>query len=156
MSRNRSTLQKVSSRACLETDPLYKNQRNVKNRKTWVQLTNDSQSAHSAAVVMARIPEEQPKKCEFSLQNADYRHMKTSLMAVPILSLNLYAPCILYIYRTDVPLTSHSTLFIYLVNKYIIFLDFISPSSFMPPQNVVYFLMLPFLIHKIHFTSMVC
>jgi len=32
----------------------------------------------------------------------------------------------------------------------IIFLDFISPSSFiLPPQNVVYFLMLPFLVHKI-------
>ena len=31
----------------------------------------------------------------------------------------------------------------------IIFLDFLSPSSFIPPQNVVYFLMLPFLVHKI-------
>ena len=34
----------------------------------------------------------------------------------------------------------------------IIFLDFISPSSFIPPQNVVYFLMLSFFVHKI-FTS---
>ena len=42
------------------------------------------------------------------------------------------------------------TLFIYLVNKYIyFFLDFLSPSSFIPPQNIVYFLMLPFLVHKI-------
>ena len=31
----------------------------------------------------------------------------------------------------------------------IIFLDFISPSLFIPPQNFVYFLMLPFLVHKI-------
>ena len=28
-------------------------------------------------------------------------------------------------------------------------LRFLSPSSFIPPQNVVYFLMLPFLVHKI-------
>jgi len=31
----------------------------------------------------------------------------------------------------------------------IIFLDFLSPSSFIPPQNVVYFIMLHFLVHKI-------
>ena len=31
----------------------------------------------------------------------------------------------------------------------IIFLDFLSPSSFITPQNVVYFLMLLFLVHKI-------
>jgi len=31
----------------------------------------------------------------------------------------------------------------------IIFLDFLSPPSFIPPQNAVYFLMLPFLVHKI-------
>ena len=31
----------------------------------------------------------------------------------------------------------------------IIFLEFLSPSSFIPPQNVVYFLMLSILIHKI-------
>ena len=31
----------------------------------------------------------------------------------------------------------------------IICLEFLSPSSFIPPQNVVYFLMLPFLVHKI-------
>jgi len=31
----------------------------------------------------------------------------------------------------------------------IISLDFLSPSSFIPPQNVVYFLMLSFLVHKI-------
>jgi len=32
---------------------------------------------------------------------------------------------------------------------FIIFLDFLSPSSFIPPQNVVYFLMVLFLVHKI-------
>jgi len=31
----------------------------------------------------------------------------------------------------------------------ITFLDFLSPSSFIPPQNVVYFLMSLFLAHKI-------
>jgi hypothetical protein len=31
----------------------------------------------------------------------------------------------------------------------IIFLDFLSPSLFIPAQNVVYFLMLPYLVHKI-------
>jgi len=30
----------------------------------------------------------------------------------------------------------------------IIFLEFFSPSSFIPPQNVVYFLMLLFLVHR--------
>ena len=52
------------------------------------------------------------------------------------------------IYRTDVPLQYSFYIFsqqIYLI----IFLDFISPSSFIPPQNAVYFLMLPFLIIKI-------
>jgi len=39
-------------------------------------------------------------------------------------------------------------LFVYLV-KHIYFLDFLSPSLFIPPQNVVYFLMLPFLVRKI-------
>jgi len=62
------------------------------------------------------------------------------------------------IYGTGVFATPQSTLFIYLVNAFyifsqqiylIIFLDFLSPSSFIPPQNVVYFLMLPFLVHKI-------
>ena len=39
---------------------------------------------------------------------------------------------------------------VYLVNKKIYFcLDFLSPSSFIPSQNIVYFLMLPFLVHKI-------
>jgi len=31
----------------------------------------------------------------------------------------------------------------------IIFLDFLSSSSFIPPQNAVYFLMLFFLVHEI-------
>ena len=35
------------------------------------------------------------------------------------------------------------------LNYVIIFLDFLSPSPFIPPQNVVYLLMLPFLVHKI-------
>ena len=47
--------------------------------------------------------------------------------------------------------TPHSTLFhIFSQQIYLItFLDFLSPSSFIPPQNVVYFLMLHFSAHKI-------
>ena len=45
--------------------------------------------------------------------------------------------------------TLQNTLFIYLVNKYIIYFIRLSPSLSIPPQNVVYFLMLPFLVHKI-------
>jgi hypothetical protein len=55
------------------------------------------------------------------------------------------------IYTTDVPLLP-TVLFLYiLVNKYmyIFFLEFLSPSSFIPPQNVLYILMLHFLVHKI-------
>ena len=29
------------------------------------------------------------------------------------------------------------------------FLDFLAPSPFIPPQHVMYFRMLPFLVHKI-------
>ena len=54
-----------------------------------------------------------------------------------------------YIYRTAVPLLPRLH-FIFIQQIYlIIFLDFLSPSPFIPPQNVVYFLMLPFLVHKI-------
>jgi len=53
------------------------------------------------------------------------------------------------IYRTDVPLLP-TVLFLYIQQIYlIIFLDFLSPSSFIPPQNVMCLLMLPFLVHKI-------
>ena len=45
--------------------------------------------------------------------------------------------------------TPQSTLFVHLVNKYFyFFLDFLSPSSFIPPQNVFYLLMLHFLVHN--------
>jgi len=38
-----------------------------------------------------------------------------------------------------------------LINKciYDFLLDFLASSSFIPPKNVVYFIMLPFLVHKI-------
>ena len=53
------------------------------------------------------------------------------------------------IYRTDVPLLPTVHFYIFSQQIYfIIFLDFLSPSSSIPPQNVVYFLMLPFLVHK--------
>jgi len=63
--------------------------------------------------------------------------------------LNLYAPCILYIGQTYRSPPEY-TFCIFSQQIYlIIFLDFLSPSLFIPPQNVVYSLMLPFLVHKI-------
>jgi len=65
------------------------------------------------------------------------------------LNINLYAPCILYIgqtYRSS----PQCAFYIFSQQIYlIIFLDFLSPPSFIPPQNVLYFLILPFLVHKI-------
>jgi len=53
------------------------------------------------------------------------------------------------IYRTEVPIVPRVRfLYIQSTNKFI-FLDFLSSSSFIPPQNVLYFLMLPLLVHKI-------
>ena len=64
-------------------------------------------------------------------------------------SLNHYAPCILYIGQTCRYSPQYS-FYIFSQQIYlIIFLDFLSPSSFIPAQNAVYFLMLPFLVHKI-------
>jgi len=59
-------------------------------------------------------------------------------------------PCILYIgqaycYSPEYAFYILSQQIYYLI----IFLDLLSPSSFIPPQNVVYFLMLSFLVHKI-------
>ena len=56
---------------------------------------------------------------------------------IPKINLRNYTPRLrfLYIQSTNI------------FNQF--FLDFLSPSSFIPPQNVVYFLMLPFLVHKI-------
>jgi len=63
--------------------------------------------------------------------------------------IKLQAPCILYIGQTYRYSTEYS-FFIFSQQIYlIVFLEFLSPSSFIPPQNVVYFLMLPFLVHKI-------
>jgi hypothetical protein len=53
-------------------------------------------------------------------------------------------------YKADVPLLPRVRfLYIQLTNIFNYFLDFLSPSSFIPPQNVVYFLMLPFLVYEI-------
>ena len=64
-------------------------------------------------------------------------------------ALNLYVPCILYIGQTY----RYSPVYAFYIFSqqiyFIIFLDFFSPSSFIPQQIVVYFLMLPFLVHKI-------
>ena len=65
------------------------------------------------------------------------------------LVINLQSPRVLYIgqaYRYS----PEQAFYVFSQQIYcIIFLDFLSPSSFIPPQNVVYFLMLPFLVHKI-------
>ena len=54
------------------------------------------------------------------------------------------------IYRTYVPPLPR-VLFLYIQSRNIFnyFVDFLSPSSFIPLQNVVYFLMLPFLVYEI-------
>ena len=53
------------------------------------------------------------------------------------------------IYRTDVPLLPRvHFLYCQSINIFNYFLDFLSPSSFIPPQNVAYLLMLHFLVHK--------
>jgi hypothetical protein len=58
-------------------------------------------------------------------------------------------PCILYIGQTYRYSPEYS-FYIFSQQIYlIIFLHFLSPSSFIPPQNVVYLLMLPFWVHKI-------
>ena len=62
---------------------------------------------------------------------------------------NLEAPYILYIGQTY-RYSPKYAFYIFRQQIYlIIFLEFNSPSSFIPPQNVVYFLMLSFLVHKI-------
>jgi len=67
---------------------------------------------------------------------------------------NLYAPCILYIGQMG-RYSPEYYFYIFIQQTYLIiiiiifFFRFLSPSSFIPPQNVVYFLMLHFLVHKI-------
>jgi len=71
------------------------------------------------------------------------------LYAQHILHINLYALCILYIGQAY-HCSPEYTFYIFSQQIYlIIFSDFLSPSSFIPSENVVYFLMLPFLVHKI-------
>ena len=55
------------------------------------------------------------------------------------------------VYRTGVPLLPEYAFHIFSQQIYylIILLDFLSPSSFIPPQNAVYFLTLSFLVRKI-------
>jgi len=75
---------------------------------------------------------------------------ETFLPVVPLkYQINLYVPCVLYIGQTYRSSPQYS-FYIYSQQIYlIIFLDFLSPSSFIPPQNVLCLLMLPFLVHKI-------
>jgi len=77
-----------------------------------------------------------------------WSYLRPSFLPYLIPFLNLYAPHILYIGQTYRCSPEYFYIFsqqIYLL----IFSDFPSPSSFIPPQNVVYFLMLPFLVNKI-------
>jgi len=72
------------------------------------------------------------------------------LPRIPVaLHINLQAPCIIYTGQTY-RYSPEYAFYIFSQQVYfIIFLDFLSPSPFIPPQNVVYFLMLPSLVHKI-------
>ena len=64
-------------------------------------------------------------------------------------SFKLQVPCILYIGQTYRSSPQYS-FYIFSQQIYlIIFLFFLSPSSFIPPQDVLYLLTLPFLVHKI-------
>jgi hypothetical protein len=67
-----------------------------------------------------------------------------------VTSFNLYAPCILYIGQTDSSPPQYA-FYIFSQKIYlIIFLDFLSPSSFIPLHKMSCIsLMLPFLVHKI-------
>ena len=70
-------------------------------------------------------------------------------LSIRLLWVNLKAPCVLYIGQTY-RYSPEYTFYIFSQQIYfIIFLDFLSPSSFIPPQNVVYFLMLLLMVHKI-------
>ena len=78
-----------------------------------------------------------------------FRNFANGSENVPQCHFNLYAPCILYIGQ---PYRYSREYAFYIFSQQIhiiIFLDFLSPSSFILPQHVVYFLMLPFLVHKI-------
>ena len=88
-----------------------------------------------------------------SLQKCGQSFMRFKLVcAVPTneFVLKLEAPCILYIGQTY-RYSPECAFYIFSQQVYYLnfFLDFLSPSSFIPPHNVVYFLMLPFLVHKI-------
>jgi hypothetical protein len=61
---------------------------------------------------------------------------------------NLQTPFILYIGQTY-RFSPQYSFYIFNQQIYLFFLDFLSPYSFIPPQNVLYLLMLPFLVHKI-------
>ena len=63
--------------------------------------------------------------------------------------INLYAPRILYIRQAYRYSPEYAFYMFSQQIFYLFFLEFLSPSLFIPPQNVVYFLMLPFLVHKI-------
>jgi len=78
-----------------------------------------------------------------------FRYMLPLLNPQLVARFNLYAPRILYIGQTY-RYSPENAIFIFSHQIYlIIFSDFLSPSSFIPPQNVLYFLMLPFFVHKI-------
>ena len=95
--------------------------------------------------VRSAIPENSAK-CQVTFR----RTMCLSPMnGTGICCINLYAPCILYIGQTY---RSSPQYYFYIFSQqiYLItFLYFLSPSSFIPPQNVLYLLMLPFLVNKI-------
>jgi len=62
---------------------------------------------------------------------------------------NPQAPCILHIGQAYRYFPEYAFYIFSPQIHLIIFLDSVPPSSFISPQNVVYFLMLSFLVHKI-------
>ena len=101
------------------------------------------------------------EECLFMVKLQSFWMLKQLVCAVSILSavgcnilssvpagINLYAPCILYIDQTY-RYSPEYTFYIFSREIYlIIFIDILSSSSFILPQNVC-FLMLAFLVHKI-------
>ena len=81
--------------------------------------------------------------------NSSKSHVGLRKMILVTDRLNLLALRILYIGQTY-RYSTECTFCIFIQQIYLmIFLDFLSPSLFIPLQNVVYFLMLPFLVYKI-------
>jgi len=93
-------------------------------------------------------PEESYRPWCVAVCDLETSWMRNHTLSV-VMELNLYAPYILYIGQTYRYSPQYAFYIFSQQINLIIFLNFLSPSSFIPPQNIVYFLMLPFLVRKI-------